>query len=110
SGFRDPVLDTDRFTLTYPDVRGLMRELRGIGAGNAWADRRRALTGKARMQRVFDHYEQFRRDGRLPATYEVFYAQAFAPEPGQPRRQGGGEIASFPASGLKIRRKGRVDN
>lgn len=106
AGFRDPVLDTDRFTLTYPDARALMRELRGIGAGNAWSDRRRSLTGKARMQRVFEAYELHRQGEVLPATYEVFYAQAFAPEPGQPRRrEGGGEIASFPASGLKIRRK-----
>lgn len=105
-GFRDPVLDTDRFTLTYRDSRDLMRELRGIGAGNAWQDRRRSLTGKTRMQRVFAAYEEFRRDGVLPATYEVLYAQAFAPEPGQPRRRSeGGEIASFPAAGLKIRRR-----
>jgi malonyl-CoA O-methyltransferase len=107
AGFRDPVLDRDLFTLDYPDVRQLMRELRGIGAGNAWADRRRSLTGKSRMQRVFEAYEAQRREGRLPASYEVLYAQAFAPEPGQPRRhEGGGEIASFPASGLKIRRRG----
>lgn len=107
AGFRDPVLDRDLFTLEYPDLRQLMRELRGIGAGNAWADRRRSLTGKARMQRVFEAYEPYRRDGRLPATYEVIYAQAFAPDPGQPRRrEGGGEIASFPVSGLKVRRRG----
>lgn len=105
AGFRDPVLDTDRFTLTYEHARDLMRELRGIGAGNAWSDRRRTLTGKARMQQVFASYEDFRVNGRLPATYEVVYAQAFAPEPGQPRRHGGSEVASFPVSGLKIRRR-----
>lgn len=106
AGFRDPVLDTDRFTLTYREPRELMRELSGIGAGNAWSDRRRSLTGKARMQRVFAAYEAFRSEGVLPATYEVVYAQAFAPEPGQPRRSAeGGEVASFPVSGLKIRRK-----
>lgn len=106
AGFRDPVLDRDLFTLEYAEVRQLMRELRGIGAGNAWADRRRSLTGKARMQRVFEAYEANRREGKLPASYEVLYAQAFAPEPGQPRRGAdGGEIASFPVSGLKVRRR-----
>jgi len=105
AGFRDPVLDTDRFTLTYSDPRELMRELRGIGAGNAWSDRRRSLTGKTRMQRVFAAYEEFREDGVLPATYEVLYAQAFAPEPGQPRRQDRADVASFPVSQLKIRRR-----
>ena len=105
AGFRDPVLDSDRFTLTYTDVRDLMHELRAIGAGNADADRRRSLTGKQRMQRVFAAYEQFRQDGRLPASYEVAYAHAWGPQPGQPRRQGGAEIAAFPVEGLKIRRR-----
>src|SRR5690606_34060405 len=32
AGFRDPVLERDHFTLTYPDLRALMTELRTIGA------------------------------------------------------------------------------
>lgn len=106
AGFRDPVVDTDRFTLTYSDARELMRELRAIGAGNALAGRRRSLTGKARMQRMLAGYEQFRRDGRLPATYEVCYVHGWGPEPGQPRREGGAEIATFPVERLRIRRRG----
>lgn len=106
AGFRDPVLDTDRFTLSYEHPRALMRELRAIGAGNALSVRRRGLTGARRMQQVFAAYEAFRYEGRLPATYEVVYAHAWGPKPGQPRRDGSGsEIASFPVSGLKIRRK-----
>lgn len=105
AGFRDPVLDTDRFTLTYEHPRELMHELRTIGAGNAASDRRRGLTGPRRMQRVFEAYESFRRNGRLPASYEVVYAHAWGPEPGQPRRHGGNEIASFPVNALRIRRR-----
>lgn len=105
AGFRDPVLDSDRFTLTYPDARELMRELKAIGAANADSQRRRSLTGKARMHRVFQAYESFRHNDRLPASYEVVYAQAWGPEPGQPRRQGGNEIASFPVERLRVRRR-----
>jgi malonyl-CoA O-methyltransferase len=106
SGFRDPVLDTDLFTLTYADARGLMRELRTIGAGNALAGRRRTLTGKQHMQRVFAAYEPFRREGRLPASYEVLYAHAWGPEPGQPRRSGGADLAAVPLARIPIRRRG----
>ncbi len=106
AGFRDPVLHRDRFTLTYPDVRSLMRELRALGAHNARADRRRSLTGKARMQRVFDAYESMRRDGVLPSTWEVVYAQAWAPPPGQPLREEDGEIARVPLASIPIRRRG----
>ena len=45
-------------------------------------------------------------DGRLPATYEVIYAHAWGPEPGQPRRSKGMDIATFPVDQLRIRKKG----
>ncbi|MEP7042993.1 MAG: malonyl-ACP O-methyltransferase BioC [Dokdonella sp.] len=105
SGFRDPVLEREDFTLTYADARGLMHELRAIGATNADAQRVRGLTGKAHLQRVIDAYERFRQDGVLPATYEVVYAHALAPEPGQPRREQGGDIASFPIERLRGSRR-----
>ncbi len=107
AGFRDPVLDADRFTLTYREASGLMRDLKAIGATNADARRARGLTGKQRLARVAAAYEPFRRDGLLPATYEVLYAHAWGPDPGQPRRHRGGEIASFPADRIPIRRKGQ---
>ena len=105
TGFRDPVLERDDFTMTYADVLTLMRELRAIGATNADAKRQRTLTGKAHLARVVAAYEPFRHDGLLPATYEVVYAQAFAPAPGQPRRTPAGEIASFPIERLRGQRR-----
>lgn len=105
AGFRDPVLERDHFTLTYAGALDLMRELRGLGATNADPDRLRGLTGRRRLQRVIAAYEAFRVDGRLPATWEVVYAIARAPEPGQPRRSGSGEVASFPLEGLRGSRR-----
>lgn len=106
AGFRDPVLDGDDFTLTYADAVALMRDLKAIGATNADTQRRRALTGKARLDAVARAYEPFRRaDGRLPATYEVISMHAWGPQPGQPRRRGGTDIATFPADQVKVRRK-----
>jgi malonyl-CoA O-methyltransferase len=105
SGFRDPVLERDDFTLTYAEARDLMRELRAIGATNADAQRQRSLTGKAHLASVIGAYERFRRDGRLPATYEVIYAIARAPAPGQPVRGHGGDFASFPIEQLRGSRR-----
>jgi len=105
AGFRDPVLDAEHFTVTYADAGQLMRELKAIGATNADAGRLRGLTGPARWQRAIEAYETFRCEGRLPATYEVIYAHALAPEPGQPRRSGGAEIASFPVDQLRGSRR-----
>jgi malonyl-CoA O-methyltransferase len=105
AGFKDPVLDRDRYTLTYPDLRSLMRELRDIGAGDARHERRRGLGGRARLQRVTEAYEPLRRDGALPSTWEVITAQAWGPPPGAPRRDAGGDLASFPADHIPRRRR-----
>jgi malonyl-CoA O-methyltransferase len=105
AGFRDPVLDTEHFTVHHADAIELMRELKAIGATNADAARARGLTGRSRFRRMLDAYERFRRDGLLPATYEVIAAHAFGPEPGQPRRGRGGEIASFPLERLRGSRR-----
>ena len=109
AGFRDPMLDVEHFTLAYSDPRVLMRELKGIGAGNADQARARGLTGKRKILAMLAAYERFRdRDGRVPATYEVVYAQAVAPDTSQPRRDGdGGAIASVSLESLRAKLKSR---
>ncbi|OAX54062.1 malonyl-ACP O-methyltransferase BioC [Xanthomonas graminis] len=107
SGFRDPVLDRDLFTLTYPDLAALMRELRAIGATNALHARRHTLTGRGRFAAAGAAYEPLRNaDGKLPSSWEVIYAHAWAPPPGAPIREGGSEIAAVPVSAIPIRRRG----
>ncbi|WP_369942463.1 malonyl-ACP O-methyltransferase BioC [Xanthomonas medicagonis] len=107
AGFRDPVLDRDLFTLTYPDLAALMRELRAIGATNALHARRHTLTGRGRFATASAAYEPLRTaDGALPSSWEVIYAHAWAPPPGAPIRDGGGEIAAVPVSAIPIRRRG----
>ncbi|MBK1691877.1 malonyl-ACP O-methyltransferase BioC [Ectothiorhodospira mobilis] len=87
AGFADPVMDMERMTLTYGDVRGLMGDLKAIGATNAAQGRGRGLTGPARLRAVEMAYEAFRDgEGRLPATYEVIYGHAWAPQAPAPRR------------------------
>lgn len=105
AGFRDPVLDRDLFTLTYPDLRTLMRELKAIGAADARRERPRGLAGRERLHRATDAYETLRRDGVLPSTWEVITAQAWGPAPGAPRRDGGADLASFPADRIPVRRR-----
>ena len=81
AGLAEPVMDVERFTLTYAEVRALMHDLKAIGAHNASVGRARGLTGKRTLARMTAAYEQFRRaaDGRLPATYEVVFGQAWGP-------------------------------
>jgi malonyl-CoA O-methyltransferase len=105
AGFRNPVLERENFSLSYPEVMALLRELRAIGAGDARSHRARGLGGKARQARMIAAYETQRgADGRLPSTWEVIGAMAWAPPPGAARREGAGEIATFPADRIPRRR------
>ena len=80
AGFADPVMDQEIVTLTYTDLKPLLQELKGIGAHNVLPGRSTGLMGRQRWQRMVDAYESFRKDGRLPATYEVVYGHAWKPE------------------------------
>jgi malonyl-CoA O-methyltransferase len=80
-GYGDPVMDMEPFTLTYDDVRALMRDLKSIGAHNVTRGRPGALSGKSLITNVGRNYEVFRNNGKLPATFEVVYGHAWKPQP-----------------------------
>jgi malonyl-CoA O-methyltransferase len=102
AGLAEPVLDLDRTQLTYESVRALMRDLKAIGAHNVAASRARGLTPRAKLRRVEETYEQWRREGRLPATYEVVYGTAWGRAPSGARSRDG-EVVISPT---EIRRRG----
>ena len=77
AGLTEPVLDVDRHEVHYPDTLALMRDLKAIGAHNVTAGRPRSLLGRAHLARMSAAYEQVRREGTLPATFEVVYGAAW---------------------------------
>lgn len=77
AGFADPVMDVERYTLTYADTHALLRELQALGAQNAQQGRRRSLTGRARFGRFLDAYACLAQGGRIPASCEVVYGHAW---------------------------------
>ena len=81
AGFNAPVLDVERYTLTYDDVKAVMKDLKSIGAHNATQGRQRGLAGKGFLQNLTQQYEQFRVGGKLPATFEVVFGHAWKPQP-----------------------------
>lgn len=102
AGLSSPVMDVETLTLTYPRLHGLLGDLKTLGATNAARGRRRGLTTRGHLARLEQAYERFRVDGLLPASYEVVYGHAFAPQPGS-RPQDGSTVATFPLSGLRRR-------
>ncbi|HEY5559786.1 MAG TPA: malonyl-ACP O-methyltransferase BioC [Steroidobacteraceae bacterium] len=101
AGLVEPVLDVLRYTLTYPGVRALMQDLKAIGAQNATTGRPRGLTGKQKLRVVEQAYERHRREGLLPASYEVVFGQAWGATE-RPDRDHDGEFA-IPVSAIRRR-------
>ena len=104
AGLAEPVLDVDRIVIGYDDVLTLMRELKSIGAHNVTRGRARGLTGRRRLAAMTRAYETLRRDGKLPATYEVIHAICWGGEP-RSYHDGPRETLISPSS---IGRRGRT--
>ncbi len=79
AGLEEAVLESEEITVKYDDAKGLMRDLKTLGAHNVNSGRRKTLTGKTRMQNMLVEYEKLRVSGKLPATYEVIYGHAWLP-------------------------------
>lgn len=81
SGFENTVMDRDIITLTYQTIKGLMNDLKAIGAHNLNGDRSKGMLGKNKFKQLEQAYEMFRnQDKVLPATYEVIYGHAWKRE------------------------------
>lgn len=85
AGFALPVVDSDRLTVRYDTVFGLMRDLRRMGATNILRERRRTPLKRATLTRMAEIYA--RRfadpDGRLRATFEIAWLSGWAPHDSQ---------------------------
>ncbi|MFA5913356.1 MAG: methyltransferase domain-containing protein [Burkholderiales bacterium] len=79
-GYAEPVMDMELITVTYADVDALIKDLRASGQVNALAGRRRGLTGKGVYRATCAAYEQLRRGGSLPASFEIVYGHAWKPQ------------------------------
>lgn len=79
SGWQDPVLDVEHFTLTYANVKQLMQDLKLQGLNSLQIPARKTLTGKMRWQRMIKAYEKHRIDERIPAHVEITFGYAIAP-------------------------------
>ncbi len=101
AGFREPVMEAERLSLEYRDLRSLMADIKGSGGQNAALDRRRSLTGKARFEAMLSAYEKRADTDVYPASYEIIFGTAFAPAEGQPTRTREGDVATFSLETLK---------
>jgi malonyl-CoA O-methyltransferase len=95
TGFAEPVMDMEYMTLTYDRLADLLRDLRESGMRGGARSPVPGLTGRGWLARLARRYEGFRRDGRLPATFEIVYGHAWKPQPGRSVTEDGRAVISL---------------
>lgn len=97
ASFALPVADVESVTVTYPNALALMRELRGMGEGNATLARSRRPLGRRVLAHASALYAQrfAAADGRVAATFQALFLTGWAPAANQqqPARRGSGEVS-----------------
>lgn len=112
AGLALPVADSARMTVRYQSPRHLMRELRAMGENNALNDRLRQPTVAAVMRRAEALYTATYGsddDGRIPATFELIYLTAWAPDASHPKPLRPGSANTRLAQALKTQENPLID-
>jgi malonyl-CoA O-methyltransferase len=96
TGFVEPIMQMDRLTLTYANLRQLTDELAALGMRNLLSERAPGLYGARKWQAMSKRY---RADaaGLTPATFEIIYATAWKPLQAQRLPDGSQVIGFHPA-------------
>ena len=103
AGFAEPVMDTERLTITYRDFASLLGELRGSGSTNVALGRGRGLGSRASQRAARERFEATRTNAVLPVTLEVVYGHAWAT--GAPKRPRGEQDFAVPVTSIGRRQR-----
>jgi hypothetical protein len=87
AGFALPVVDTDVIIATYAEPMRLLADLKGMGASNALAMRRRPPMRRETLAAIVDCLARrcADRSGRVVARFEIVTLTAWAPATSQPK-------------------------
>jgi len=102
AGFREPVMDMEMITLSYPELGAMLRELEATGTSlliRGW-DRRHDV--RDQLEKAYVPYLQA---GKYPLSFEIIYGVAFGPQEGQPMKTAAGDVATFSVDALRKSRK-----
>lgn len=102
AGFAEPVMDTERLTVTYSSLTALLEELRGSGARNLTHGRPGGLTGRERGAVVRARSDELAGNGALRISVEVVHGHAWAADERLSRRVG--DEVRVPVERLRTRR------
>ncbi len=84
AGFTLPVVDRDRYTLTYPNLNKLLKDIKALGENNTQIERLKTFAPKQLFTETESAYKaRFMLPEGLKTTVDVIYASGWAPHPSQ---------------------------
>lgn len=100
--FALPVIDSEIVTVTYPNMRKLLHDLRGMGESNAILARSKQFAPRALFDAAEDYYKaHYSEDGKLIATFEIIFLAGWAPHESQQKPLKPGSAEHSLAEALK---------
>lgn len=87
AGFALPVADSLTIPVSYASPTDLMRDIRGMGEGNALAARQKTIPPRALFERAATLYRDRHgdQDGRITTRFELVFLTGWAPSADQPK-------------------------
>jgi NADH dehydrogenase [ubiquinone] 1 alpha subcomplex assembly factor 5 len=74
AAFFMPVVDTETITVTYPSLKHLMKDLRGMGEANKLFERTKGMTSHRLFEKAEElYFKKYNAGGHLNATFEIIY-------------------------------------
>ena len=85
TGLALPVVDMDRFTVSYSKLSSLINDLRDLGLSNVLSARDTRPLPRNWLKSLQDNYAAHfaRADGKLNATFEIIWMTGWAPHESQ---------------------------
>lgn len=102
SGFSEPVVDIENFTLTYASVLDLLKDLKLLGSTKLSGRTSKGLWSRNQLKQLQIAYQKFQEGNSYPASYEIIFG--FARKSTKPLSQTPSEYV-FPIEKLSIKNR-----
>lgn len=109
AGLNQPVIDTDRFTVTYSRLERLISDLRDLGETNVMHSRHGRPLTRGYLTALEQNYKKnfYREDGKFICSFEILWLTGWAPHESQQKPLKPGSATVSLAEGLLQSRKNK---